>query len=278
MGSKAVSQTDDDVSLNGQDEWKEQGFFLTRDLLRRAVFLGVDVQRDYCSNQHDDGNGNFRGNDETEAAAKKIGGLSKQFNRFGLDITWLCYGRKGIFLHMYGPYSPLHHIQPHPKDKVVLKYRDSGFAEEFMFADQQSELNLHLREHKKDILFIGGVNKNGCVLATIRDALELGYHVILLNDICANDDIVIEGLKRISQDQQVHFYHTLYHRKNGDRQPKVDTHYTEISTDKLIQALHAIAQTPAPEQDIIDNNKSGPTAEKNRQAEIRKKQKRLRYL
>ncbi|MEU1161608.1 isochorismatase family cysteine hydrolase [Streptomyces sp. NPDC005921] len=62
-------------------------------------------------------------------------------------------------------------------DLHVSKYRMSGF--------QDTELDSVLRNLRVDTLLFAGVNADQCVLATLMDAANLGYDVLLLEDAVA---------------------------------------------------------------------------------------------
>ena len=82
-----------------------------------------------------------------------------------------------------------------PPARVIDKTRYSAFAEPTLFA--------HLQERQTDALIISGSETDVCVLATVLDAVDLGYRVIVVRDaICSSSD---EG-----HDMLMRLYHTRY--------------------------------------------------------------------
>jgi nicotinamidase-related amidase len=81
-------------------------------------------------------------------------------------------GTKGIEI------DPLLEVDDN-KDYVIRKRRYSGF-----FA---TDLDLVLREHGIENLIITGTKTNCCIRATVTDAFNLDYNVIVLSDCVATD-------------------------------------------------------------------------------------------
>ncbi|HEX3341647.1 MAG TPA: isochorismatase family cysteine hydrolase [Pseudolabrys sp.] len=82
-----------------------------------------------------------------------------------------------------------------PPARVIDKTRYSAFAEPMLAA--------HLQERQADALIISGSETDVCVLATILDAVDLGYRVVVVRDaICSSSD---EG-----HDMLMRLYHTRY--------------------------------------------------------------------
>lgn len=68
-----------------------------------------------------------------------------------------------------------------PPADIVDKTRYSGFA--------QSDLAERLRRRNADTLIVTGAETDVCVLATVLDAVDLGYHVVLVTDgVCSVSD------------------------------------------------------------------------------------------
>jgi nicotinamidase-related amidase len=81
-----------------------------------------------------------------------------------------------------------------PPGTVITKTRYSAFA--------GSQLLFHLQERNADALIITGSETDVCVLATVLDAVDLGYRVILVRDaVCSSSD---EGHDALL---------TVYHRR-----------------------------------------------------------------
>jgi nicotinamidase-related amidase len=81
-----------------------------------------------------------------------------------------------------------------PPATVINKSRYSAFAE--------PELLSHLQAREADALIVTGSETDVCVLATVLDAVDLGYRVILVRDaVCSSSD---EGHDALMQ---------IYHRR-----------------------------------------------------------------
>ena len=68
-------------------------------------------------------------------------------------------------------------VLPQEKDRVVNKYRSSGFME--------TDLDLTLRAKEVQTLLLGGIGVWGGLFDTARDAVAKNYHVFLLEDCIA---------------------------------------------------------------------------------------------
>ena len=85
-----------------------------------------------------------------------------------------------------------------PPATVIDKTRYSAFA--------GSALLSHLRAREADGLIITGSETDVCVLATVLDAVDIGYRVILVRDaVCSSSDEDHENLLR------------LYHRRYSEQ-------------------------------------------------------------
>ena len=81
-----------------------------------------------------------------------------------------------------------------PPAAVIDKTRYSGFA--------QSRLLTRLQEREADGLIVTGSETDVCVLATVLDAVDLGYRVIVVRDgVCSSSDAGHDALMQ------------LYHRR-----------------------------------------------------------------
>jgi nicotinamidase-related amidase len=77
-----------------------------------------------------------------------------------------------------------------PPARVIDKTRYSAFA--------GSKLLAHLRERQADGLIVTGSETDVCVLATVLDAVDLGYRVIVVRDaICSSSDEGHDALLRV---------------------------------------------------------------------------------
>jgi nicotinamidase-related amidase len=82
-----------------------------------------------------------------------------------------------------------------PPATVIDKTRYSALAE--------PKLIEHLRQREADALIVSGSETDVCVLATVLDAVDLGYRVIVVRDaVCSSSD---EG-----HDMLMRLYHTRY--------------------------------------------------------------------
>jgi len=77
-----------------------------------------------------------------------------------------------------------------PPAIVIDKTRYSAFAEPTLLA--------HLREREAGALIVSGSETDVCVLATVPDAVDLGYRVILVRDaVCSSSDEGHDMLMRL---------------------------------------------------------------------------------
>ena len=82
-----------------------------------------------------------------------------------------------------------------PLATVIDKTRYSAFAEPGLIE--------HLRQREADALIVSGSETDVCVLATVLDAVDIGYRVIVVRDaVCSSSD---EG-----HDMLMRLYHTRY--------------------------------------------------------------------
>jgi ureidoacrylate peracid hydrolase len=72
-------------------------------------------------------------------------------------------------------------IKPSPMDHVVIKRRDSAF--------QDTEISVWLKSIGIDALMFCGIDTSICVEASLRDAFNNGYDVILISDATASGNI-----------------------------------------------------------------------------------------
>jgi ureidoacrylate peracid hydrolase len=67
-------------------------------------------------------------------------------------------------------------VKPEGRDFIVTKHRFSGFV--------GTDLDLVLRSRGIETLLMTGVATNVCVETTARDAFNLGYRIVLVEDCC----------------------------------------------------------------------------------------------
>ena len=73
--------------------------------------------------------------------------------------------------------AEFYEIMPQERDRVVNKYRASGFME--------TDLDLTLRAKEVQTVLLAGVGVWGGVFETARDAVAKNYHVLLVEDCIA---------------------------------------------------------------------------------------------
>jgi nicotinamidase-related amidase len=77
-----------------------------------------------------------------------------------------------------------------PPATVIDKTRYSAFTEPMLLA--------HLREREADGLIVSGSETDVCVLATVLDAVDLGYRVVVVRDaVCSSSDEGHDMLMRL---------------------------------------------------------------------------------
>lgn len=174
---------------------------LTLDLERTAIIV-VDMQNDFCS---PGGWLDSIGVDVTgaSAAAAHLADILPPLRAVGVPVIWLNWGNRPDLAnvppgvrHVYdaagagggigdragrsdavltaGSWGAalLDELVPEPDDLRVDKYRMSGFVD--------TPLDSVLRNRRIETVLFAGVNADQCVLATLIDAANLGYDVILV--------------------------------------------------------------------------------------------------
>ena len=97
-----------------------------------------------------------------------------------------------------------------PPATVIDKTRYSAFAEPKLVA--------HLREREADALIVSGSETDVCVLATVLDAVDMGYRVIVVRDaVCSSSDQGHDILMRL--------YHTRYTEQIERRMPRQSSRF-----------------------------------------------------
>ena len=69
-------------------------------------------------------------------------------------------------------------VKPSPADHIVIKRRDSAF--------QDTEISVWLKSLEVDTLVFCGIDTSICVEASLRDAFNNGYDVVLISDATAS--------------------------------------------------------------------------------------------
>ncbi len=176
--------------------------------LAKAAIVVIDMQNDFC---HPDGWLAHIGVD-VMPAREPIGPLKTLLpavRAAQIPVIWVNWGNRPDLLnisaglrHVYNPTGegiglgdPLpkngaavltkgswaaavvDELSPTPEDIQIDKYRMSGFWD--------TPLESILKNLGRTTLFLGGVNADQCVMATLQDANFLGYDCILLRDCTA---------------------------------------------------------------------------------------------
>jgi ureidoacrylate peracid hydrolase len=180
---------------------------LTLDLARTALVV-IDMQNDFC---HPHGWLAGIGVDVTPARTPIpiLQRLVPRLRTRDVPVVWVAWGNRPDQMnlppgvrHVYDPAgrnegigsrsnaaaSPVleagswaaalvDELRVEPGDIEVAKYRMSGFVD--------TCLDSTLRNLRVDTLLFAGVNADQCVLATLMDAANIGYDVVMIEDACA---------------------------------------------------------------------------------------------
>lgn len=110
-----------------------------------------------------------------ENAAQALAGARQA----GIPVIYVVH-RGGPFAE-YAPDVELHEgVAPAPGELVITKVRPGPFS--------TTALDVTLREMGKDNLVIMGVATSGCVLSSVRWAVDINYSFIVLSDACSDGD------------------------------------------------------------------------------------------
>ena len=156
-----------------------------------AVIL-VDLQNDFCD--PDGAWGKIVTDPELAKRIESISGLLSEAHARGVPALfvrtiynawtisppvkerWEKMGMTGLCAEgSWG--AEFYGVRPQEKDRVVNKYRASGFME--------TDLDLTLRAKEVQTLLLGGVGVCGGAFETARDAVAKNYYVFLLEDCIA---------------------------------------------------------------------------------------------
>ena len=97
----------------------------------------------------------------------------------GIPVIYVVH-RGGPFAE-YAPDVELHPgVTPADGERIITKTRPGPFS--------TTALDVNLREMGKDTLIIMGVATSGCVLSTVRWAVDINYRFIVLSDACSDAD------------------------------------------------------------------------------------------
>ena len=110
-----------------------------------------------------------------ENAAKALAGAREA----GIPVIYVVH-RGGPFAE-YAPDVELHEsVAPAEGELVITKVRPGPFS--------TTALDVTLREMGRDNLVIMGVATSGCVLSSVRWAVDINYSFIVLSDACSDGD------------------------------------------------------------------------------------------
>ncbi len=110
-----------------------------------------------------------------ENAAKALAGARAA----GIPVIYVVH-RGGPFAE-YAPDVELHDgVAPAEGELVITKVRPGPFS--------TTALDVTLREMGRDNLVIMGVATSGCVLSSVRWAVDINYSFIVLSDACSDGD------------------------------------------------------------------------------------------
>lgn len=97
----------------------------------------------------------------------------------GIPVIYVVH-RGGPFAE-YAPDVELHPgVTPADGERIITKTKPGPFS--------TTALDVNLREMGKDTLIIMGVATSGCVLSTVRWAVDINYRFIVLSDACSDAD------------------------------------------------------------------------------------------
>ena len=97
----------------------------------------------------------------------------------GIPVLYVVH-RGGPFAE-YAPDVELHPgVTPADGERIITKTKPGPFS--------TTALDVNLREMGKDTLIIMGVATSGCVLSTVRWAVDINYRFIVLSDACSDAD------------------------------------------------------------------------------------------
>ena len=110
-----------------------------------------------------------------ETAARALAGARQA----GIPVIYVVH-RGGPFAE-YAPDVELHEgVAPAAGEMVITKVRPGPFS--------STALDVTLREMGVDTLVVMGVATSGCVLSTVRWAVDVNYQFIVVADACSDPD------------------------------------------------------------------------------------------
>ncbi|WP_419709479.1 cysteine hydrolase family protein [Pseudomonas sp. NFX224] len=139
-----------------------------------TALLIIDVQQALCSGEYKC----F----EIERVIKTINDLSTRARNAGVPVVLIQHEEaEGLLTYDAAGWQLAEGLQTAPKDLRVRKTAGDSFY--------QTNLQKHLPKEDFERLVICGLQTDYCVNATVRQALKLGYDVVLANDAHSTVDI-----------------------------------------------------------------------------------------
>jgi len=116
---------------------------------------------------------------EPEAVVQNASAVLAGARRAGIPVIYVVH-RGGAF-EEYAPDVELHQgVLPAEGELVITKTKPGPFS--------TTALDVTLREMGKDTLIIMGVATSGCVLSSVRWAVDVNYKFIVVADACSDGD------------------------------------------------------------------------------------------
>ena len=116
---------------------------------------------------------------EPEAVVRNAGRVLEGARGAGIPVIYVVH-RGGPFAE-YAPDVELHEgVAPAEGERVITKTRTAPFS--------TTSLDVNLREMGVDTLIVMGVATSGCVLSTVRWAVDVNYSFIVVADACSDAD------------------------------------------------------------------------------------------
>lgn len=132
-----------------------------------TALLIIDVQHALCTGEYEC----F----EIKRVIKNINGLSAKAREAGIPVILIQHEEKGDQLqHGSEGWQLAESLKTSPQDRRVRKTNRDSFY--------QTHLQALLQDFGSDRLIICGLQTDYCVNATVRQALKLGYDVVLAAD------------------------------------------------------------------------------------------------
>ena len=116
---------------------------------------------------------------EPEAVVRNAARVLEGARAAGIPVIYVVH-RGGPFAE-YAPDVELHEgVAPAAGERVITKTKPGPFS--------TTSLDVDLREMGRDTLIVMGVATSGCVLSTVRWAVDVNYSFIVVSDACSDAD------------------------------------------------------------------------------------------